>query len=89
MFQPFNKNGSEFETTYLSKVVIGLPQDAMKKVNSAKGASDQGEDTMSSDINLCLRATVREDVTIAKFAERELAVIGMSSKIFHAMKTLA
>jgi hypothetical protein len=43
---------------------------------------------MSPDINLCLRATVREDITIAKFAESELAVIGMSSKIFHAMKTL-
>jgi hypothetical protein len=43
---------------------------------------------MSPDIDPCLRAAMREDVTKAKFTESEFAVIGMSSKIFHAMKTL-
>jgi hypothetical protein len=61
----------------------------VEEVNASKGSSDERINMFSTQVDLGLSAAVREYVVVSKLAQYKLRIIGVSSKVLEAMKTLA
>ena len=61
----------------------------MQEVNATKGSGDERVDSTSLQVDLGVRAAMREDLVIAKLTKSKFAIVAVSAEVLRELSTTA
>ena len=64
---------------------VGLPENRVKEINTAKGACDEGVGVLSMEIDASLYSRMRKHVIVSKLPQYKFGVVRMGTKVFQTV----